>query len=529
MAEKAPPPGPEIFIALVGAVGTDLDGVTAALRSSLADVGYESEVVRLSELLHQIDRWEGLANIAGEKERLEAHMQAGTEFREALQRGDAMVALSIGAIRDSRAAHWSGKDSAPAGKERGRKPVPRRAYILRSLKHPKEAETLRATYGPAFFLVAAYSPRESMQEFLAQRIARSEGRLVDDQHRHVARELSKKDEAEAGKRLGQNTRKTFPLADVFVDVRDEQKLRQAVGRFVQLIFGHPFRTPTRDEYGMFHAHAAAMRSADLGRQVGAVIATSSGDIVAVGTNEVPKAGGGLYWSDDQPPDPRDHARRFDTNDVMKREMLQDLIKRLRKHGWLRPEKTAEEAEALVKATLAKDETSPLHDAKLMNLIEFVRAVHAEMASLVDAARRGASVQDCTLYTSTFPCHDCAKHIVAAGIRRVVYIEPYPKSRAAEFYPDAVAVDSPDEPPPKVRFEPFVGIAPRQYMTLFMQGEGSRKGPDGYAVDWPPAVPLPRSEGMPLSYIPEETAQMDQMYEAMEKAGLSFVSDKGAGK
>ncbi|MDN3612645.1 hypothetical protein QWZ16_23945 [Vibrio ostreicida] len=26
----------------------------------------------------------------------------------------------------------------------------------------------------------------------------------------------------------------------------------------------------------------------------------------------------------------------------------------------------------------------------------------------------------------FPCHNCAKHIVASGIKRVVYVEPYPK-------------------------------------------------------------------------------------------------------
>ena len=69
----------------------------------------------------------------------------------------------------------------------------------------------------------------------------------------------------------------------------------------------------------------------------------------------------------------------------------------------------------------------------MDLIEFSRTVHAEMAAIVDAARRGVSVQDCNLYTTTFPCHECAKHIVAAGIRRVVYIEPYPKSQALSLH------------------------------------------------------------------------------------------------
>jgi deoxycytidylate deaminase len=81
----------------------------------------------------------------------------------------------------------------------------------------------------------------------------------------------------------------------------------------------------------------------------------------------------------------------------------------------------------------------------MNVIEFGRAVHAEMAALMDSARRGVPVKNATLYCTTFPCHLCARHIVAAGIRRVVYIEPYPKSLAAQLYPDSIAVESAVKP------------------------------------------------------------------------------------
>lgn len=56
-------------------------------------------------------------------------------------------------------------------------------------------------------------------------------------------------------------------------------------------------------------------------------------------------------------------------------------------------------------------------------------MHAEMFAITDAARRGLSVRDATLYCTTFPCHMCARHIIASGIRKVVYIEPYPKSMA----------------------------------------------------------------------------------------------------
>src|SRR5205823_3680095 len=110
------------------------------------------------------------------------------------------------------------------------------------------------------------------------------------------------------------------------------------------------------------------------------------------------------------------------------------------------------------------QTCALPISQIRNLIEFGRAVHAEMAALIDAARRGVSVAGCTMYVTTFPCHLCARHVVAAGIRRLVYIEPYAKSRTADLYPDSIAIeqDSGD----KVQFEPFVGVAPRQYMKLF---------------------------------------------------------------
>lgn len=84
-------------------------------------------------------------------------------------------------------------------------------------------------------------------------------------------------------------------------------------------------------------------------------------------------------------------------------------------------------------------------------IDYIRAVHAEMAALTDAARHGVSTKGCVLYTTTFPCHDCAKHIVASGIQRVVYVEPYPKSLVQEFYSDSITADSGNECAGKVRF------------------------------------------------------------------------------
>lgn len=123
---------------------------------------------------------------------------------------------------------------------------------------------------------------------------------------------------------------------------------------------------------------------------------------------------------------------------------------------------AEEQVVRINAAVAK-----LKPTRVMNLTEFTRAVHAEMEALSSATRTGVSVRGATLYTTTFPCHGCAKHIVVAGITRVVYVEPYPKSLAIDLHNDSIAVEEQQEgEQPKVRFVPFVGIAPRRYDALF---------------------------------------------------------------
>src|SRR5712671_1494739 len=126
----------------------------------------------------------------------------------------------------------------------------------------------------------------------------------------------------------------------------------------------------------------------------------------------------------------------------------------------------------------------------MNVLEFGRVVHAEMSAITDAARRGLSVDRATLYCTTFPCHICARHIISSGIKRVVYIEPYPKSMAQRLYPEAVAVDGKAAADAAVRFEPFLGVSPNRYFELF-QMHGKRKDETGRVVKWERSIAEPR--------------------------------------
>jgi deoxycytidylate deaminase len=269
---------------------------------------------------------------------------------------------------------------------------------------------------------------------------------------------------------------------------------------------------------MFHAKAAALRSAELGRQVGSAISQDNGDILAVGTNEVPRAGGGLYWCDDRP-DMREFVLGRDSNDEHKRNLIADTLVRLQQAGWLIPEKNNAKANDLVRDAITGEPPVLSKQSLIRNVIEYGRAVHAEMAAIVDAARRGVSIADCNMYVTAFPCHLCARHIVAAGIRRVLYIEPYPKSLAAELYPDSIKVENVSTCDDQVSFEPFVGIAPRQYMYLFEAS--TRKDRDGNAIIFDSNEAQMRYRASERMYLEEEDLALRKLAGILNRQGTLF--------
>jgi deoxycytidylate deaminase len=84
-------------------------------------------------------------------------------------------------------------------------------------------------------------------------------------------------------------------------------------------------------------------------------------------------------------------------------MIGEILHILRTNNWLADQKTETDVETLVQSAIfGGDDNAILKDAQLMNVLEFGRVVHAEMSAITDAARRGLSVQNATLYCTTFP-------------------------------------------------------------------------------------------------------------------------------
>jgi cytidine deaminase len=245
------------------------------LAQELRRVGYDSHLIRLSGLILNFSRFASVRDTAAEDERISALMQAGDDVRAAFGRGDAIALLAIAEIQRLRQVF--GSDPA--------RHLPRTAFILHSLKTPHEVARLRSLYGDAFFLVSIYSPLAARRQMLCERIARSRQEYEATRYTEVSEKLIGRDLKEVGNELGQDVRASFPEADFFLDATRREDCGPQIARFVNILFGHPYITPNVDEYGMFRAKAAALRSADLSRQVGAVITTDDGEIVQRGKCE----------------------------------------------------------------------------------------------------------------------------------------------------------------------------------------------------------------------------------------------------
>jgi deoxycytidylate deaminase len=493
---------PELVVGIAAPIGVDMEQITQSLVAAFHALNYDSSLIKLTseigrypitdqESLVEIAKWTGADthNVYMRK------MSQANALRK--QYADPAVLARI-AVDSIRADRKTGTGSQ--GKVRSR-----HVYIIRQLKRPEEVALLRKVYGRQFILASAYAPEHERKEQLCQRL-RGELSTSSTPAKigFLAEELIERDAAEDQEALGQQLSETFHLADVFIDGLNKAKMDDKLERFTAALFGRNDIAPSKDEYGMYAAKSASLRSSDLSRQVGAALFTDDGELITQGCNEVPKANGGTYW-DLEFPDHRDIKKGFDPNDRHKKEIVRDLVERLRKKSYLSEEllKIGNDTQ-IVDHLISKHEApvpnGPLVGSRVMDLTEYGRIVHAEMLAVCDAARLGRSIKGSTLYVTTFPCHNCTKHILASGVKRVVYMEPYPKSRAKDLHPDEIEIET--ESVDKVSFVPFMGISPYRYRDLFQKGK--RKKADGKARDWYLTDMRPMVDMIVPSYTENET-------------------------
>ncbi len=459
----------EIIIGIVSAVGTEVTRVITPLKDRLSRFGYEVKEIKVSSLLSG-------GTTENEYERIKSLMEKGDELRKETKNNAILAYGSSKLIKDAR--RGSGK---------------KKAYIVNSLKHPDEVGMLRKIYGQGFYLFGIHADKKRRLHYLTN----DKGLTVTQ-----ATQLTDIDEDEKIPH-GQRTRDTYHLSDFFINFgKNDDQVKNTIQRFLELIFSHPYKNPTFDEFSMFMAFSSSVRSGDLSRQVGAVIAKNQ-QIVSTGANECPVSGGGLYWAEIDNEsgevvdkvDGKDYTRNEDSNKSEQNDIIQSILSNIKNIDGF-DEKGIDKIQEV------------LEQSRIRDLTEFGRVVHAEMEAILSCSREGISCIESTLYCTTFPCHNCAKHIIASGISRVVYVEPYPKSKALDFHSDSIELktklDSTKQSD-QVTFEPFTGVGARRFLDFFSMNLGAgnklkRKNKDGSTVDWDKDNATIRVALLPKSYL-----------------------------
>jgi deoxycytidylate deaminase len=441
----------ELVIAFCGPVGSAISGVVERTGKILKDTyHYEIKKIKVSDLIKKyarlVDKKYDEAKLKDPAQRYLLLQDYGNDLRREYET-DILGQLVVKEI----SVHSTSKTLKEKPEKAGDKETHKIAFLIDSLKHPEEVKILRAVYRNMFFLFGIFCSGDIRRRNL-------EEKDIKGSDAEIIMERDKDEKLEYGQKLND----TLQYADFFINNNNPKA--GPLERFLSLIMATDLSlTPTQDEFAMYLAQSAALRSGCLSRQIGAAILNKDGEIISTGHNDVPKSGGGLYSAEDTGCDKRCIAIDGSCKSYDRKQKIKDRIK----------EVLSEEFEDKEKLNQLAEKIST--ESKIDDLIEFSRAVHAEMEAIVSAARVGVSVQGGTLYCTTFPCHHCARHIIAAGIKRVLFIEPYEKSLALRLHADSLILEPSTMDESKVIISHFEGVAPRQYINLFKISERKHRG------------------------------------------------------
>lgn len=490
----------EAFIALIAPIGINLDQVVDALSQALGTIKYRTNPIHLTDIFRENEHWYDI-KYSNEVERYEQYIKAGDELCKESGRKDVLALYGIARLYNS---PRGGLDDLPSGV----------VHIFRQIKRVEEIAALNEVYGRNVLFVSCYAPQNDRGDNLVNKMLKTERGTTKTKLKSHALEIIAKDEEEREDPFGQRIVECYPKANYVLDCSNHACLVRSANRFVEIFFGAPFVSPNRDEYASYLANAASYRSLDLSRQVGAAIFGKDGEVVSLGCNEVPRAGGGTYWGDDDH-DFRDYAVGYDSNQKVREDMASDALLSLKKKGWLAADIAQLHPDDMVRLAFCEGVApGPWTQSMIKDVIEFGRMVHAEMNALADAARFRRSTAGTTLYCTTMPCHMCTKLIIAAGVERVVYLQPYSKSLVEELYPDSVAID--EHPKAKrVVFETLKGVTPNGFKRAFHKRD-KRKNDDGTAKQWDPTHAVPTFSSTFPYYLPLETRAIELLEEGLAK-------------
>jgi deoxycytidylate deaminase/dephospho-CoA kinase len=379
-------------IGLTGPLGS---GCTTAADLIRTNLGFAA--IRLSQAIHDV--WTASNTTAPRPGELQ---ELGNAMRQSSGSGGQLARLALQRLQDD-----------PANLDR---------IVFDGIRNLGEVEVLRERFGLRFFLFAIEAKKSQRwlrlaADYLAQHLSESDFDAVD-----------KRDKDEEVW-YGQQVQLCVDRSDVLVTNEDTKGgLLDKLTAHVRLVTGEHPRYATPSEILMNLAYSASHGSKCLKRQVGAVLVDASpaemGAVVGTGFNENPPQTKPCVEESAYGADPETGRRGRCFRDILRFESFEKFAKEKVRC----PKCSAEMVEP------QKDPPWRCHSC-LVHLEDYFwperamswcTAIHAEVAAVLAA---GIRAKGTTLYTTTFPCFQCAEKIAQAGIKTIVYTESYPDVKA----------------------------------------------------------------------------------------------------
>lgn len=337
--------------------------------------------------------------------------------------------------KDKGPEYWARRAVQAADKLSGVKSV-----VFDGIRNVCEIEYLRREF-PNFYLITVWCPQKTRWDRVKDEYGGNSAQFEEDDKRDSDEELE----------YGQQVQICVDKADIVI--RNDQvspspaaakrHLGNVVREYISLLAGTgETRPPTNHEMAMAIAYTSSLRSLCLKRTVGAAIATHQGVLVSAGFNENPLS-----------MKPCIHEYTYCFKDLKLRDHILSTIKRwpscpscknkLNGAPSLKENTKCGKCGYNLSRSYAPDRG-----------MSRCTAVHAEMAAILNASSR--DLTDKTLYTTTFPCSQCARQIAYVGLKKVVYVEPYPDPDSESFLRESCHIS----------VEMFEGVKARAYERIF---------------------------------------------------------------
>lgn len=313
--------------------------------------------------------------------------------------------------------------------------------VVDSIRNSQEAKYLKERYS-AFYLVAVhdvYTTHSNLQKKVKIAMQKINPDLVNvyaERLNNLSFEESKQKDFEQGQFFAPNTAQVVADAEIHIsnvgwkrvvsgECYEFYSLAEQWMKYSSLILHPGLITPSAEERCMVVAYTAKFNSSCLSRQVGAVITNQYHAIRTIGWNDVPygqvpcglrglnelcNTDGKCIYSEFE----SESIHKYKDDKTFKQHIADDF-----------PDIKAQFTEL-------KGLPMPYCFKTLHNRYEgkenqvFTRSLHAEENAILQMAKYGGeALMNGVIYVTASPCELCAKKLYQIGVRKIVYIDPYP--------------------------------------------------------------------------------------------------------